>query len=265
MRDKIRRFKQKRFRSLSDNQWQIIEPFLANKSKRGKKMTHSLRLIVDAILWICRTGAQWRNLDSKYPPYGSVFHHYAKWRDNGAFTLVMNSLVKMQREKLGRNTCPSMSAVDSQSIKIAPLIPNDKGVDGNKRINGRKRHQAVDGQGLPLAIHVTAANAHDGTEGIEMLVQLEQFSERLKLINADGTYKGEFVDAAAVYGFEVKITQKPESQKGFVPQKGCWQVERSFGWLNFYRRLSKDYERKTESSAAFIQLAYISIILANFY
>lgn len=65
------------------------------------------------------------------------------------------------------------------------------------------------------------------------------------------------------FDIEVEVTKKPNSVKGFVPQKGRWQVERSFAWMSFFRRLSKDYERLAESSVAFIQLMFISIILAR--
>ncbi len=83
------------------------------------------------------------------------------------------------------------------------------------------------------------------------------------MIRADSAYRGEFTEAASIYGWIVEIAQKPESGKGFVPQKGRWQVERSFAWLNFFHRLSKDYEKTTASAVAFIQLAFITIILAK--
>ena len=104
---------------------------------------------------------------------------------------------------------------------------------------------------------------HDGQAGLNVLAQIKAVSDRLSLIRADGTYKGAFKEAAFWYDYEVEITQKPETPQGFVPQKGRWQVERTFGWLNFFRRLSKDYEKTTESSVAFVQLAFISIILAR--
>jgi transposase len=77
-------------------------------------------------------------------------------------------------------------------------------------------------------------------------------------------YRGEFSAVVEdIYKWEIEITQKPESQQGFVPQRGRWQVERSISWLNFFRRLSKDYERTTASAIAFLQLAFCSIILAR--
>ena len=121
-------------------------------------------------------------------------------------------------------------------------------------------------------LHVSAANKQDGTEGLELLWQLDKATSRLELIRADGAYKGEFTTYATYYHYQVEINQKPETIKGFVPQKGRWQVERSgpatsvhrlHAWLNFFRRLSKDYEKTVESSLTFMQLAFIDIILAR--
>lgn len=206
---------------------------------------------------------QWRNLDDKYPPWQSVYYYFRKWQKNKTWDKILSKLVQLERVLNDRPPEPSYVAIDSQSTKIGSIIHLEIGVDGNKKIKGRKRHIAVDTLGLPIAIHVSAANKHDGKEGKELLWQLDKASKRLTSISVDGTYKGEFEDNATIYGWEVTITQKPPSEKGFVPQKGRWQVERSFGWFNFYRRLSRDFEKTVESSVAFIQLAFISIILAR--
>ncbi|QHT71530.1 transposase [Rhodocytophaga rosea] len=129
------------------------------------------------------------------------------------------------------------------------------GVDGNKKIDGRKRHLAVDSLGLPWAIYVGAANESDAVAGFELLPQLKS-CRRLSLICADAAYRGEFQTYAHYYGWQVDISQKPPSQQRFIAQKGRWQVERSFAWLNHYRRLAKDYERTPASALCFIELAF---------
>lgn len=265
-RERILKFRQKKFNPMPDTQWQIIEPLLKNANPRGRKMKHSLRHIMDCILMVCRTGIQWRNIDEeKYPPYGTVFYHFQKMRDNGTFSEIMALLNMVYRFRiLGRKAVPSIASIDSQSVKAVPLTSQDVGIDGNKKVNGRKRHIVVDSQGQALAVHVTSANCHDGKEGVELLPALDRYKLSLKKIFADSAYKGTFEDAASICGFEVEISQKPESQQGFVPQKERWQVERSFAWLNFYRRLSKDYEKTTASARAFIELAFISRVLSYF-
>jgi transposase len=131
-------------------------------------------------------------------------------------------------------------------------------------VNGRKRHLAVDVLGLPLAIHVSAVDIHDGQGGFDLLWQIEKASDRMEIIRGDNHYKGVFSEYAAYYKWTVEVTKKPESHKGFVPQIGRWQVERSFGWFNYFRRLSRDFEKTVESAAAFIKLAFIDIILSRF-
>lgn len=251
---------QTKFTELTDPQWKNIEKFFDSQRKRE----HSLRTILNAILWITRVGAQWRNMESKYPPWQSVYYYFRKWRKSGLLGEVLAHLVEQDRERQGRESEASAVAVDSQSVKKVAFVSIETGIDGNKKTNGRKRSLAVDVLGLPVGIHVGAANEHDGQAGIELLWQIEKASSRVELITTDAAYKGEFTEIVTeVYGWKVETTQKPESAKGFVPQSKRWQVERSFGWLNFFRRLVRDFEKLPESAAMFIQLAFISIILAR--
>ena len=104
--------------------------------------------------------------------------------------------------------------------------------------------------------YVGAANEADAIAGFELLPQLKSCT-RLSLICADAAYRGEFVSYAYYYGWKVDISQKPPSQQGFIPQKGRWEVERSFAWLNHYQRLAKDYQRTPASALCFIELAFI--------
>lgn len=249
------------FRRLTDHQWEVIKPFL--KNNKPKKLL--LRDVLDAIRRINRTGMQWRDLECSYPRWQSVYYYYRKWSKDGTIKLIMSALSSMERVCCDKPPTPSLVAVDSQSVKAAPYINEDRGIDGNKKINGRKRHIAVDTMGLPWAVYVGAASQHDGEAGLELLHELGRLDlERLTLIRGDSAYGGVFKDGAVWYDWEVDTTQMPPTQRGFVPQKNRWQVERSFAWLNGYRRLSKDYEKKSISSEAFIALAFTDLILARF-
>ena len=252
-------FRRQRFTKLTDSQWEFIKELLDN----GRKRTYCLRTIIDAILKVTRTGTQWRNMDESYPPWQSVYYYFRKWQKDATWSKVLTYLVQKERVRQGRKAGASRVAVDSQSVKIGTLISFETGIDGNKKINGRKRHLAVDALGLPLALHVSAANIHDTDAGIDLLWQLEIASDRLELICGDKAYRGYFSTCAEYYKWKVEISQKPESQKGFVPQSGRWQVERSFAWFNFFRRLAKDYEKTVQSSVAFMQTAFIDIILSR--
>ena len=157
----------------------------------------------------------------------------------------------LRRTQQERKTTPSAVAVDSQSVKKTSFVSLDTGIDGNKRVNGRKRHIAVDAFGYPIVLCVTAANVSDNEAGKTLADRLytklqawsarHSTSNRLTLIRADNGYKAGFVEyVTTTYDWLVDISQRPESVQGFVPQMGRWQVERSYGWLNFRRRLSKD-------------------------
>ena len=252
-------FRRQQFTELTNSQWEIIKELLDS----GRKRKYCLRTIINAILKVTRTGSQWRNIDSRYPPWQSVYYYFRKWQKDGTWSTLLAYLVRKERLRQEREATASRTAIDSQSVKIGTLISIETGIDGNKNINGRKRHLAVDSLGLPLALHVSAANIHDTTAGIELLWQLEQASDRLELICADKAYRGYFSTCAGYYKWKVEISQKPPSQKGFVPKSGRWQVERSFAWFNFFRRLSRDFEKTTLSSVTFMQTAFIDIILSR--
>jgi transposase len=251
---------QKSQQPLTDSQWEYIKPYIDN----GRKRKTCLRMVVNAILWITRTGAQWRNIDSEYKPsLPIILYYFYRWQKNQVLDKLMDALNAHSRTAEGCCQTPSLVALDSQSVKLSPMMDKSRGIDGNKKINGRKRHIVVDKFGLLYAVIVTGANVNDAKAGLELLPVLEKYNT-LQLIALDKAYAGEFLDYIKIYGWEGEIAQKPESCKGFIPQKGRWQVERSFAWLNFYRRLSKDFERTAQSAATFIKFAFINMNLAKY-
>lgn len=247
------------FTPLTDAQWAMIE----KKIDTGRKISKNLRTVVNCILKITRTGSQWRNIDECYGPWQSIYYYFRKWVKNGVLDAILNELVEKERVRHGKQAQATAGAIDSQSVKKVAFIKLDTGIDGNKKINGRKRFLVVDTLGLPLAIYVCAANIYDSVAGIELFPILDKTAKKLQLIRADNAFKGGFIEAASWCHYSVEITQKPPTEQGFVPQKGRWQVERSFAWENFYRRLAKEYEKKVEYSVAFLQMMFISIILAR--
>ena len=246
------------FSEFTDSQWQVIEKIIDCKRKRR----HSLRTILNAIFWINNTGSQWRNLDSKYPPWQTVFYHFTQFKSLKIWQKILDFLVILERERQGKDDTPSLLAIDSQSVKITQFTFEEKGIDGGKLINGRKRTILVDTLGLPWSIKVTAANISDNQAGILAVDLLQSKVPRLEKITADMGYKNTFLEHInSKYVCEVEIAQKPESIKGFIPQKNRWQVERSFGWLNFRRRLFRDVEKTILSAEAMLQIAFISFII----
>jgi len=175
---------------------------------------------------------------------------------------LLDSLVVNERKRQQREDTPSLLAIDSQSVKIVQFIDEETGIDANKKINGRKRSIAVDRLGLPWSIAVTAANVSDNEAGRLVVDRLRGKVPRLEVIAADHGYKVSFIEHVETqHGWRVEIAQKPESGRGFVAEKNRWMVERSFGWLNFRRRLFRDVDKTIESSEAMLRISFISILL----
>ena len=240
---------------MTDSQWQYIEKILDDKRKRK----HSLRTILNAIFWLNHSGAQWRMLDSKYPPYQTVFYHFTQFKRRGIWEQLMDTLVVDERKKAGKSASPDLLAVDSQAVKTVPFVGEETGIDGGKKINGRKRTIFVDESGLAFAILVRAANISDNQAGILAAEYLRGKVEKLKKIAADRGYKNAFCDhMKSEFGCETEIAQRPESAQGFIPEPDRWQVERSFGWLNFRRRMFREVEKTIESAEAMLQIAFIT-------
>ena len=249
---------QQQFTDLTDSEWEIIKQIVDNQ----RKIKHEKRMIFNAILWLLTTGSQWRNLPVVYPPWQTVYYHFRQFKQKGILEELLDFLCVRERQKADRKAVPSVLAIDSQSVKIVQFTSQDKGIDGAKYVNGRKRHLAVDCLGLPFALVVTAGCVSDSQAGLELAARLKGKSDRLHTLKADKGYKEGFIEQVKIeYGWQVEIVQKPESATGFVPAGGRWVVERSFGWLNFKRRLCRDYEKTVESSEAMLQLGFIDLII----
>jgi putative transposase len=247
---------QVQFESLTDAQITILAELVPVRKRK-----HDIFLIIEGIFWIVRTGAQWRNIDSKYGDYRVVYYYFNSWSKKGLFLKMNAKLVELERARVKKAATPTVASVDSQSIKIAPFTSKEKGIDGGKRVNGRKRHIITDVNGLILRVLVGAANEHDGKGGIRLFMKDENFFSQIKHFFVDHAYGGKFRELIEKYGSKIELAAKPEGTKGFIPLAIRWTVERTFGWLNFFRRLSKDYEKNVENSESMIYLAQIQILL----
>lgn len=249
------------FKELSDSQWDEVKIFFDT----GRKRKHCLRAILNAIFWLLRTGAPYRYLESSYPKWQIVYYYFTKWNTDGSLDAMNEWLNHLERAASNREKTPSLMAADSQSAKLAPFLDKERGTDANKKVNGRKRQILVDTLGLVWAAVVHAANIADTKGGTPLLEDVKDKVPRLKKILIDHAYKGTFSAAAGqILGVETEVAAKPESTKGFIPIAKRWVVERTFAWLNFYRRLSKDYEQNPENSAAWIFWANSWLILERF-
>jgi putative transposase len=152
--------------------------------------------------------------------------------------------------------------MDSQSVKNVEESAHPSGYDAHKNIKGRKRHLLVDTLDLPLSVYVTSADVQDRGGAQYLLAGLKPFVPHLK-IWADGAYTGEKLAGWCKEqgGWELEIVARNADTEGFIVLPHRWIVERTLGWLIRNRRLSKDYERKVQSSETFIKVAMIRLIL----
>lgn len=250
---------QTQFEELTDAQWQVIEKMLHQPRKRK----HDLRAVVNGILWLLRTGSQWRNLPLCYPPWPSVYYYFRRWQADGTLERLNGKLNQAERIRQGKAATPSLLCIDSQSVKSVAFVGLDKGIDGNKCINGRKRHIIVDTLGLVWGVVVHAANVHDSQQAPRLVEHCLGYLHRMKKILVDSAYKDGFVQwvESNIVGLEVEVAAKPPSAQGFVPVKWRWVNERTFAWLNFFRRHAKDYEKTVESAQAWILWANCQILV----
>ena len=244
--------------NLTDARWQIIAEFIED----GRKRRSSLRSVVDAILYLVKTGCQWRYLPKDYPKWQLVYYYFRKFETTGVIEIIHDSLREQVRVKKGKQSSPSLGLVDSQSVKTASLT-TEKGLDGNKKVTGRKRFILTDTLGLLMGVLIVAANVGERAGAQELFEQSKGKYPRLQKVLADQGFDGEKYVAKVeqLFGFIFEIVNKVLGVSGFQVLPKRWIVERTFGWLVWNRRLVKDYEEKTEVSKALIQMAMIRLML----
>jgi transposase len=248
----------------TDPEWALIEPLLpppaCTQASGGRPEAHPRREVVDAIRYLVHNGCVWRALPADFPPWPTVYGWFARWAADGTLDRVHDRLREQVRLAAGRHPQPSAAIIDSQSIRAADTVPRRcRGFDAAKKVNGRKRHLAVDTLGLLLVVLVTAASLQDRDGARPLLWRLRCAHRRVRLIWADAAYAGKLVAWAATLGMRVDIVRRRLAHAfQLLPRR--WVVERTFAWIAGHRRMVRDYERLAAHHQALVQWAMITVM-----
>lgn len=246
--------------NLSSSQWQYMAKYLDVQRHRR----YDLREVVNAILYLIKSGCQWRMLPSDFPKWQLVYYYFALWKRSGIFDVIMEALVEKTRRENGRAERPSVGIIDAQSVKSSLVSSQQRGFDAGKRIMGIKRHIVTDTLGLVLMVVIHSASVQDRDGAKAVMEKLKQCWKSIRILFADGGYRGKLVEwAKQLHGLSLLIIKRDKLHTFKVPPKR-WIVERTFAWIDANRRSAKNYERLTETSQAVVQLAAIRIMLKRF-
>ena len=246
---------------LSDEEWATVGPLFSGYDT----LTADLREMVNACLYLQKTGCQWRYLPKDFGSWQTVRSWHDRFRADGIWGEASALLTRAVRQKRGRASEPSTGIVASQSVVSGPQ-GGERGVDGNKRVKGIKRHVLTCSLGFVLAVLVTAANVHDTRAVGSLLDRAAEAGWTLDRIKVDGIYIGpRMKEAAQNHKLDVQVSSRSPQASGFTPLPIRWRIEATFGTqTNRYRRLTRNLEQDERAAEDAVQIASFHRVLTAY-
>lgn len=279
---------------LSDEDWNELASFFPDSGNMGRPRENTFREIMNGICYINRAGCAWELLPHDLPHYKTVYHYFNQWAKEGLFERINFAFVPVVRQMEGRKAEPTAGIIDSQTARTVQVQAGEKGWDGNKKQDGRKRHILVDVLGLLLKVVVQPANLPDHKGAEVVIAKAKQTWQQIVYIWADGIYKTKALTNYLIFFFGIVLSvvksikydsskkeitddnqpllldfedlehyefTEAEKKRGFKILRQRYKVERTISWMCKNRRLSKDYEVLPEIEESFCYLAMIRIML----
>jgi len=251
---------------MTEAEWAVCEPLLPAPAwlagRGGRPASWCMRDTVDAIRCLTHNGPVWRALPADFPPAWTVYWRAAKWQADGSTETMHHQLRERVRLLAGRKAVPTAAVIDSQSVRAAEEVArSSRGYDAGKKVQGRKRHIAVDTIGLLLTVLVTAASVQDRDAAKPLLWNLRKAFPSVKLAWADGGYAGKLVTwAKTALKLTVQIVRRPDDLHTFEVLPRRWVVERTLAWITRHRRTVRDYERLPAHHETYIYWSMIMVM-----
>jgi transposase len=252
---------------VTDAEWEFLLPYLTLMREDAPQREYTLRELFDALRYVIKTGCQWRFLPHDFPPWTAVYQQARRWVEARVFELAAHDLREMIRLALERGPHPTAVVMDGRTLQSTPESGGRAGFDGHKKKHGSKVHVAVDTLGNLLALIATPANEQERAQVAALARDVQAAcGQSVQVAFVDQGYTGEdAADAAKEQGIRLEVVKHTEAKRGFVLLPRRWVVEHTFGWLDRFRRLARDYERLTATLQGWHWVAALILFLQHHF